>query len=168
LVIDKNGKLFGKVSVIDLAVVALVLIAVAYAGARYLGSRGGGPVAGDLVDLEIKFYAPEVNDFVVDAIHVGDAAKEYAQYASFGTVTAVEPAESVYWVGDAEGVMHPGSKPGQFQSCTVTMRAKGKIDATGFSLDGTTYFVGKTVVLYLGVAGFEGRIAGCRPWPEGQ
>jgi len=166
--ISKDGKLFGKVSIIDVAVVALILVAGAYAGFRYLGSRNIGTAGGSLDELEITFFSPEVNDFVVNSIKVGDAAKEFAQYASFGTITKVEPGDSVYWVGDAMGGIHPGAKPGYFQSCTVTMRARGKIEATGFTLDGTTYFVGKTVVMYLGVAGFEGRIAGCRPWPEGQ
>jgi hypothetical protein len=159
-VIDKNGKLFGKISVIDIIVVALLVAAGLFFASRYLGSRGTAITPGGALDLlEIKFYSEEVNDFVADAIAVGDAAKEFAQYASFGTVTAVESGPSITWVADSDANMFGRPKDG-YNSVTVTMRARGKLDATGFSLDGTTYFVGKTVILYLGRAGFQGRISG--------
>ena len=161
-VIDKNGRLFGKVSVIDVVVAALLLAAGLFLGARFLSSRGAAiaPGGGSLDLLEIKFYAEEVNDFVAEAIEVGDAAKEFAQYASFGTVTRVEVEPSVMFVADFDGLaLYSRPKEG-YNSVTVTMRARGKIEATGFSLDGTTYFVGKTVILYLGKAGFQGRISG--------
>ena len=159
-VIDKDGKLFGKVSVIDIAVVALLVAAGLFLASRYLSSRGSAITPGGALDLlEIKFYSEEVNDFVVDAISVGDAAKEFAQYASFGTVTAVETAPSITWVADADANMFGMPKDG-YKAVTVTMRARGRLEATGFSLDGTTYFVGKTVILYLGQAGFQGRISG--------
>jgi len=159
-IIDKDGKLFGKVSVIDLIVVALLVAAGLFLATRYLGSKGAAITPGGALDLlEVKFYSEEVNDFVADAISVGDAAKEFAQYASFGTVTAVEVGPSITWVADSNAKMFGQEKDG-YKSVTVTMRVRGKLDSTGFSLDGTTYFVGKTVILYLGKAGFQGRISG--------
>jgi hypothetical protein len=159
--IDKNGKLFGKISVIDILVVALVLVASVFFVTRYLSTRSSALNAGGALDtLEIKFYAEEVNDFVVDSISVGDAAKEMAQYASFGTITDIRTAPSITWVSDSDGNLYASPKEDKYFSVTVTLEAKGKIDATGFTLDGTTYFVGKTVILYLGKAGFQGRIAG--------
>jgi hypothetical protein len=158
--IDKNGKLFGKVSVIDVLIVALILVAGIFVATRYLSSRNAAQGAGSLDTLQIKFYAEEVNDFVVDSISVGDAAKEMAQYASFGTITDIRTAPSITWVSDMDGNLYASPKEDKYFSVTVTMEAKGKIDATGFTLDGTTYFVGKTVILYLGKAGFQGRISG--------
>ncbi|MDR3120456.1 MAG: DUF4330 domain-containing protein [Clostridiales bacterium] len=159
--IDKNGKLFGKVSVVDVLVVVLILAAGIFFAARYLSSRDNPISAGGALDeLEIRFYSEEVNDFVADAIKEGDAAKEYAQYANFGTVTKVEKADSITWVGDFDGIINPSSKDGYYSSVTVTTRARGKINAIGFDLDGTTYFVGKTVIMQFGKAGFQGRISG--------
>ena len=161
MVIDKNGKLFGKISIIDIIVLLLVLAAGVFLTFRYLGTDSS-PIsaASSLDELEIKFYAEEVNDFVVDSINIGDSAKEFAQYGSFGKITAVDVSPSITWVQDFDGNLYGSPKEDRYYSVTVTMRAKGKIEDTGFTLDGTTYFVGKTVILYLGKAGFQGRISG--------
>jgi len=161
MIIDNNGRLFGKVSIIDVLIVALVFAAGIFLAARYLSSRENPiGVGGSLDELEIKFYSEEVNNFVADAIKEGDSAKEYAQYANFGTVVKVERTDSITWVGDFDGIINPSSKDGYYSSITVTTRARGRINDIGFELDGTTYFVGKTVIMQFGKAGFQGRIAG--------
>ena len=162
MIIDNNGRLFGKVSIIDVLIVALIFAAGFFLAVRYFSSRDNPLGTGSsLEELEIKFYSEEVNDFVVDAIKVGDAAKEFAQYANFGTVVSVERADSITWVGDFDGIINPSSKDGHYSSIIVTTRVRGRIsDSVGFELDGTNYFVGKTVIMQFGKAGFQGRIAG--------
>ena len=160
MIIDKNGRLFGKVSIIDVLIIVLIFAAGVFFAARYLSTKdtiiGTG---GALDDLEIGFSSEEVNNFVVDAIKVGDSAKEYAQYANFGTVVDIETADSITWVADIDGLINPSSKDGYYSSITVKTRVKGKINDIGFELDGTTYFVGKTVIIQFGKAGFQGRIS---------
>lgn len=161
MIIDSNGRLFGKVSVIDALIVALVIAAGFFLAVRYLSSNDNPIGSGSSPDeLEIKFYSEEVNNFVADAIKEGDSAKEFAQYANFGTVVKVERADSITWVGDFDGIINPSSKDGYYSSITVTTRARGRINDIGFELDGTNYFVGKTVIMQFGKAGFQGRIAG--------
>jgi len=161
MIIDSNGRLFGKVSVIDVLIVALVVAAGFFLATRYLLPSNNPISAGSSLDeLEIKFYSEEVNNFVVDAIKEGDSAKEFAQYANFGTVVKVERADSITWVGDFDGIINPSSKDGYYSSITVTTRVRGRINDIGFELDGTNYFVGKTVIMQFGKAGFQGRIAG--------
>jgi hypothetical protein len=161
MIIDNNGRLFGKVSIIDVLIIALVFAAGFFLAARYLVSRDSPIGVGSSLDeLEIKFYSEEVNDFVADSIKEGDSAKEFAQYANFGTVIKVEKADSITWVGDFDGIINPSSKDGYYSSITVTTRARGRINEIGFELDGTNYFVGKTVIMQFGKAGFQGRIAG--------
>ena len=161
MIIDNNGRLFGKVSIIDVLIVALIFAACFFVAVRYFSSRDNPIGAGSSFDeLEIKFYSEEVNNFVADAIKVGDAAKEFAQYANFGTVVNGETDDSITWVGDFDGFINPSSKDGHYSSITVTTRARGRINEIGFELDGTNYFVGKTVIMQFGKAGFQGRIAG--------
>jgi hypothetical protein len=161
MIIDNNGRLFGKVSIIDVLIIALVFVAGFFLAIRYFSSRDNPMGAGgSLEELEIKFYSEEVNNFVADAIKNGDAAKEYAQYANFGTVVNVDKTDSITWVGDFDGIINPSSKDGYYSSVTVTTHARGRITEIGFELDGTNYFVGKTVIMQFGKAGFQGRIAG--------
>ena len=158
MIIDKNGKLFGKISIIDIVIVALLVVAVCFLGLRFLNRNSPGLSGSSLDKLEITFYSEEVNDFVADAISIGDSTMEMAQYASFGTVTDKIVGPSITWVPDAAGVVH-GAPKDKYYSLTVKMTAYGTIGSTGFTVDGTTYFVGRTVVLYVGKAGFQGRIA---------
>ena len=161
MIIDNNGRLFGKVSIIDVLIVILIFAACFFVAVRYFSTRDNPIGAGGSSDeLEIKFYSEEVNNFVADAIKEGDAAKEYAQYANFGTVVKVEKGDSITWVGDFDGFINPSSKDGYYSSITVTTRVRGRINDIGFELDGTNYFVGKTVIMQFGKAGFQGRIAG--------
>jgi len=160
MIIDKSGRLFGKVSVIDVLIIVLIVAAGFFFATRYF-SNSSSPIGpgSSLDELEITFYSEEVNNFDVDAIKIGDPAMEYAQYASFGNVVNVEKADSISWVGDFDGIITPSSKDGYFSSVTVTTRARGRISDIGFELDGTNYFVGRTVILQFGKAGFQGRIS---------
>jgi hypothetical protein len=161
MIIDNNGRLFGKVSIIDLLIIILIFAAGFFLAVRYFSTRNSPIAAGSSLDeLEITFYSEEVNNFVVDAIKEGDAAKEFAQYANFGTVVKIESEESITWVGDFDGFINPSSKDGHYSSVTVTTRVRGRINDIGFELDGTNYFVGKTVIMQFGKAGFQGRISG--------
>ncbi|MCL2164068.1 MAG: DUF4330 domain-containing protein [Oscillospiraceae bacterium] len=160
MVIDKNGKVFGKISVIDIIIVLFLIAAVGFAGSRYLFSDTQSALTGSGSEkLEITFYAEEVNDFVVDAISIGDSTMEMAQYASFGTVSDIVVGPSITWSPDTEGNVHAAAKEGYYKSVTLKMNANGSINDVGFSVDGTTYFVGRTIILYVGKAGFQGRIA---------
>ena len=160
MIIDKNGKLFGKISVIDIIIVIFLIIAVGFVAVKYVFKNNPITMSGANLDkLEITFSSEEVNDFVVDAMSIGDSVKELAQYASFGTVTDIIVSPSITWVSDHNGIVHSATKEDKYKAVTVKTVAYGTIDQTGFSLDGTSYFVGKTVVMYIGKAGFQGRIS---------
>ena len=162
MIIDKDGKLFGKIKVVDIIVVALIIVAAGFFASRYLG-RGaqGGALMGPAADrLEITFFAEEVHSFVIDAISIGDPTREYAQFANFGTVTDILVGPSVTWAPDSGGALHEADKGDRFYSLTVKTTAVGTIDQVGFSVDGISYFVGRSVTLQIGQAGVAGRIAG--------
>ena len=64
MIIDKNGKLFGKVNIIDLIIVLAVVILGVFVALNFTGGEDAEvPAAQKAV---IKFYSEEVTDFVLD------------------------------------------------------------------------------------------------------
>lgn len=90
-IIDRNGRLFGKISVIDLLVVAVVAVM-----AAALWFKGSQPHTGTSVpDRTITFQirAMGIRTYVADSIRVGDAVydKDYSSGGGpVGRITAVE------------------------------------------------------------------------------
>lgn len=67
-VIDKKGKLFGKLNIIDLIVIILVVAALALIGYKFLfssNSQGSGSQS-VIYTVEVKGVEPEVYDFIQD------------------------------------------------------------------------------------------------------
>lgn len=91
-IIDKNGRLFGKISVIDLLVIAVVAV---IAAAVYVKNNavptGSGTVREQKIVFQIK--AAGLEDYLTDAVRVGDKVYD-ANYSSgsgpVGEITRVE------------------------------------------------------------------------------
>ena len=54
--IDKNGKLFGKINIIDLLIILVIVAAAAFFAVRYLGGGGEDSVGSTKTTAEISFY----------------------------------------------------------------------------------------------------------------
>ena len=91
-IIDKNGRLFGKISVIDLLVIAVVAV---IAAAVYVKNNavptGSGTVKEQKIVFQIK--AAGLEDYLTDAVRVGDKVYD-ANYSSgsgpVGKITQVQ------------------------------------------------------------------------------
>lgn len=91
-IIDRDGRLFGKISVIDLLVIAVVaLIAVAVYVKNNATPTGSGTVKEQPIVFQIRTV--ELEDYISDAIRVGDKVYD-ANYSSgsgsIGEITQVE------------------------------------------------------------------------------
>ena len=69
-IIDHNGRLFGKISVIDLLVVAVVVVMAAALHFKSGQTHTGVTVTEQPITFQIR--ARGVRSYVVDAIHMGD------------------------------------------------------------------------------------------------
>ncbi|MEF9971822.1 MAG: DUF4330 domain-containing protein, partial [Oscillospiraceae bacterium] len=66
--IDKNGKLFGKINLIDLIIVLIVLALVAFVALKFVGGRNNTDT---LTPISMSFYADEIPDFVAANLKEG-------------------------------------------------------------------------------------------------
>ncbi|NLV86436.1 MAG: DUF4330 family protein, partial [Clostridiales bacterium] len=54
--IDQNGKLFGKINLIDLIIIIVLIALLAFAALKFTNARNSDT---ELVDLKISFYSDE-------------------------------------------------------------------------------------------------------------
>jgi len=157
-----KGKLFKKISAIDIIILLVIIAAVAGAGYKFAKSRTTSFFTDKTEKIEIEFYNEEVPDFVAKSIKIGDPCFESVQNASFGHVTAIKIDKPVSWVETEDGRFVAASKPG-CSSIKVTMEANGLMGNNGVTIDKSVYYVGQTITLYVGNSAlFYGRISDIR------
>lgn len=89
MIIDENGKLFRKVSIIDILIVLVILLCIAGAVIRFsglLGDNNSSPVK-----IEYTLQVKQIRDKSVDAImKKGELYSSLSDEAYLGTITNVE------------------------------------------------------------------------------
>ena len=155
MIIDKNGKLFGKINIIDLIIVIALIAVVALAAYSFAGSGEAEVSSGKAV---IKFYAEEVTDFVLDGtINIGDPIIEVGTKNDMGTVTNVEIGDAVSYGEDSEGKWVQSSLPGH-KSVLITAEVEGNEVPNGIEIKKAEYYIGHTMTIVAGKAKLHLRI----------
>src|SRR3989339_1801566 len=102
MLIDKKGKLFGIVSIIDILVVVVIIISILGISYKFLYSKTVSPfVKADKIVL--KFYAEEVPDFAANNIQINSQVKDFEKGTNFGIVTHSKVDKSVSFVETDKG-----------------------------------------------------------------
>lgn len=108
--IDHNGRLFGKISVIDLLVVAVVVVMAAALHFKSGQTHTGVTVTEQPITFQIR--ARGVRSYVVDAIHMGDGLydQNYSSGGrSLGTITDIQverdPGTTMVYLNDGTVAM---------------------------------------------------------------
>ena len=158
--IDKNGKIGGKVNLIDLIIVVVILAAVAFVGYRFILKDDTGVINSQ--PLTIEFISSEVNDYTVEQLRVGDVVLDGYENNYFGNITDIEIGDpSSYTVNDLGDTILM-SIP-ECKSVKLTIDGAGALDENGFVINGTRYAVGHTTVVYAGKCKLYGKISGIDP-----
>lgn len=155
--IDKNGKIFGKVSIIDLIII-LVVIAVGIFGISRLGLFSPKESTTTIKNnLEITFFQEEVNTFTANNVTLEDPTTETLLNRSFGNVVNIEIGDSISWGEDQNGKQVKTTKAG-WSSIFITTETNGTLGPNGITIGGSTYYIGQFITLRVGDSIFYGRI----------
>ena len=141
----KNGKLFGKINVIDFLVILVILVGIAAVAVFLFVPRGAGD------ELVMKYMIEEVDTFVADKVKIGDKLYDESFSLELGEVTAVEKGPSVSYIENARGGYSRISKDGLY-SMIITGEVMGKKTSLGAEIGGKKYGIGHTFVLRAGDA----------------
>ena len=137
--IDKNGKLFGKISIVDIIIILAIIVAGLFF-VRRLGifsPKSAITNSGD--KLQVTFYQEEVNSFTANNVKIDDPTTETLLNMSFGNVANIEVGPSVSWGEDKDGKQVKSTKEG-WSSVYITMETNGILGPNGISIGGSKYY----------------------------
>ncbi len=141
----KNGKLFGKINLIDFLVLLVILVGIAAVAVFFFMPKNTGDT------LVMKFRIEEVDEFVAAKVHIGDDLYDDTYQLDFGKVIDVELDDSISYGEVVDGVYTLTSKEGYY-SMIITGELQGKKTSLGAEIGGKKYGVGHSFVLRAGDA----------------
>ena len=143
----KKGMIFGKLNIIDLAIILVIIAAVAFFANRFMTT---GTVTTVPDKVQIVFFEEECPEFVPEQTHVGDPVMDGTTNNSLGVVTDVKVDKSfTYSINQNTNEVTLGSKEG-YVSAYITAECEGTLTDNGVVIGGTLYSVGHTIVLHAG------------------
>lgn len=150
MIIDSKGKLFGKVSIIDLLIVFVVVAAVAGMGYK-LTKSGKGVVVASGNKIVMTFYGEDSPEFAVKSIKKGDPARDYERGSNLGNVIEEVKIDNSPRYGErANGDKVIISKEG-YPSFYITVEGTGTLSSLGgIIVNGVEYQIGRTIFLKVG------------------
>lgn len=157
MIIDSKGKLFGKVSIIDILILVVLIVGIAGA-AKFFMSDSAIPMLDRSETYIVGLYWEESPDFAVNAVKNGDIARDLERGGVLGKVMDVQIDKAVSFVETDDGQVVAGSKPG-YVSYHITLEGTGSSDGFGGVIfNGADYQVGRQLIVKVGSAIFQGRI----------
>lgn len=152
MILDSKGKLFGKISIIDILI--LVIIIGGIAGVYYKMNKSN--IATPLTPLEkiqMTLYSDKVPDYAANAIKVGDPVKDKIGNNDLGKVTKVEISDSIVYGTNSEGKSVKSSMEG-FKAVKVLVECKGKLGKSALTIGSSDYWLYKNFDTRFGIAYF--------------
>lgn len=146
MIIDKNGKLGGKISIIDLAVILLILIVIGGLIMRF-GSSVTTSVKSD-AQFEYVVKVDGVREFTVDALEKKGVITDKKSEKILGEILDVEVKDAQFRSTTADGQIVETILPDRY-TCYVTIKATGKESDEGYIMgDSNELSVGRTIDIY--------------------
>lgn len=149
--IDKNGRLFGKLNIFDGLVILVVLAVLIGAVYKFSKTESSSPFNEGKM-IEIQFVAEESPDFAVNSVKIGDVARDFKSGVTFGKVTSIKVGPPRTSGVDSKGNYVESAKP-FFLSGVYTVEGIGSLNSTGgATFQNSEYLIGRTIELKLGNA----------------
>ncbi|MBE7031143.1 MAG: DUF4330 domain-containing protein [Ruminococcaceae bacterium] len=135
MILDKKGKLFGKVSVIDLAVILIVLIAIGATVFKFGLSPHRDVVVSD-ASIEYTFKIKGLRDFSAKQFAVGDAVYDAEAKKAIGKIVDVSLEPATEYLHNADGTIAETEKP-EKSDVYLTIQSDARITNEGYFANGT-------------------------------
>ena len=101
--IDKNGRIFGKISVIDVIVVIVVVLLAAGIYLRYFALETTAAIGQPSEPSEFSLKVGGVRQYTVDVLAVGDEVFSGSSMEKLGTITNISVGPAMQWGATVDG-----------------------------------------------------------------
>ena len=155
--IDKNGKLFGKINIIDLLIILVIVAAIAFVGKRFFA--GNDNDYGTPERVRMTFFADEAPALLAGKAEAGEPVTDYDNSTSLGTLSSYESEDAYTYELDpttGEIVKVPVAN-----TCflTFTCDTAGYVADDALRINGFEYNVGNTITMRAGQTRVSCRLA---------
>jgi len=155
--IDNNGKLFGKINIIDLLIVLVLIAAIVFVGLRFFG--GNDNDMGTPQHIRATFFADDAPALLVGKGVMDTPVIDYDNANYLGSLTGYETEDAYAYDYDSETgevVQVP-----VVNRCflTITFEGDGYVTESAMYINGFEYSVGGTSVVRAGQVRVQARLA---------
>lgn len=156
----KNGKLFGKLNIIDLLLILIVLAALVFVGLRYL--RPDSAVRSASPDkVRMTFFADDAPLLLWDQgeRQMGGPVSDYDTSTYLGVLTSFEPEEAYIYALDPQS--GETLRILSTTECLLTFACEGEgyLSDDGLRINGVQYSIGASYVIRAGQTRIACRLA---------
>ncbi|MCL2564600.1 MAG: DUF4330 domain-containing protein [Defluviitaleaceae bacterium] len=150
MIIDKKGRLFGKISLIDIfAVVVLIMVfMVVYLN---IGTNARAAAAGREQPVVITFFKDSLENFTVEALERGARVENDTDGTFMGNIINIEVGESINFMPDIDGNEVASPMEGH-SSVTIQTQVMGRMVDGTVLLNGNLYGNGTQIIIWAGIA----------------
>jgi len=147
MILDDKGRLFGKVSIIDIFVL-ITVVAIVFVAVFQFGRRTS---AATIETVQIEFRMDALEDFTVRAVSVGDIISDDANGNFLGDIINIEVGESiVYDFGDSGELVR--SSMDNYSSIVMTTEVVASYLDGSVIIGGNMYTTGTLIIIRAGNA----------------
>ena len=134
MIIDKKGKLFGKVNIIDLCIVVFVILAVFVTVFKFSATPGSTASQSNAV-FEYSVKVSDVREFTAKQFEKGDNVYDDESGKYIGKIIDVKITDAKAIGLKSDGTHVESTKPERFDA-VLTIETNGTINDTGYFADG--------------------------------
>lgn len=142
MIIDSRGKLFGKVSIVDLLIIVIIVAGALGVYYKFVKVDSSG-IATTTQKVSVAFFMEDVAEYTADSIKEGDFVRDRTSSVNIGRVTKVVKGPDIVFYPNSDGKVIASSKPG-YVSVEVTVEGEGEYSATGVRFNNVDYYVNKS------------------------
>ncbi len=146
--IDKNGKIFGKINIIDLLIILVIIAAVVFFATK-ASTPAEEAASVESSTVRVQFFTSRAPIGTSDAIEIGAPAFEDTTDVDFGKVISVESAPAYTYTVDSEG-NQVKIEVAYYEELFVTVELEGNLTEKGLYVDDRLYGVGSSFTMHFG------------------
>ncbi len=144
MVINKDGKLFGKISIVDIAIILIIAILAVGVYSRFAGKTETIVTSGEKISC--TFIVKNVRMYSVEALQKGGPLYDKTSKEYIGEITKVTYEGGEYQVNMADGSFE-NIVPEERYNAYVTVEFSGKIGDNGYYTAANKYLAPGTSVI---------------------
>lgn len=155
-IIDENGKLFGKINLVDLGIIFVIIFAISIVGIKILNSKSEGT---ENALISYTICVEGVREQSVGAIsmqseNIIDAEKDEL----LGRIVDIKKEQATEMIEMADGTVKMGKHPEKFD-LYITLEVEGIVSADGyFTKSGKKIMYGDTIGINNGYSQMFGMV----------